>query len=324
VKHEEALALLPEFLQGRLAEPARSVVAGHRATCEECRALSEAYGVIAAALKPSEPPANARAAAERAHPESVRIIAYAVDPESLEPGASAAIAAHLSACQDCSREAEATRGAHEATRAKVFPFPGNLIRGTFGAGRANLRAGLAAAVVVILLAYPAFLGLGRLPRIEEEVEALRAARGAAERQIQELKSSLDDASERLRREPAWAGPVDLHVLEEPARGSGGIRSLRVAADQPFLLLSLLPPVPGRLPGDVVFRFAISDADDRIAWSADLAVSKIRRRLEYSGVLTFSIPTAGLPPGRYTMRVARAGGHGEDTVFQAAFEVVRQD
>lgn len=324
MRHEEALALLPEFLQGGLAEPTRSAVASHRAACDECRALSDAYVVIAASLRHSGPAPAARASADGVHPASALIVAYAVDPAGLDPGESSVIATHLAACSRCSEEVETTRQAHQATRPTVVPFPGNLLGAATGVGRPDLRAAIAVAAVLVVLAYPAYLGLGRLPRLREEAGELRAAQGAAEREIEELKSSLDDARERLRRESAWTGPVELHVLEGPARGAGGLSPLRVAKDQPFLLLSVLPPVPAGVPDRAPLRFAIFASDDRVVWSADLAISETRRRLKSSGVLTFMIPAATLPPGRYTMRIFRPGEPQGRTIFQAPFEVVVSD
>ena len=76
---------------------------------------------------------------------------------------------------------------------------------------------IAAAAVLVVLAYPAYLGLFEMPRIHDRLATLEA--GAPP------------------REPAWSGAVDLHVLQEPLRGAeddlpsirgGGRPALRAA------------------------------------------------------------------------------------------------
>jgi len=316
VTHDEAAPLLPELLRGGLHDDVRADLAAHFAGCDECRSLAVAYDAIAAALR------HDTGGASWAHPASRDIVAFAMDRDSLEPPDAGRVEAHVRECGPCSGEVEATRRAHEAT-GPVKAVPPALI---LGAGRQgpNSRAALAAAAVLLVLSYPAYLGLYRLPATRQEAAALRAERDSVERQLAGAASAREREIADLSRATEWSGAVDLHVLEGAARGGGGVETITVATRQPFVLLAVVPPLPSAAPAAEVYRFAIDGPDDKAAWSQNLSAAQIREQVRSSGVVTFALPADRLPPARYRMRIARVSAAAGRFVLEVPFEIARPD
>ena len=102
--HEDAVILVPEYVEGRLSGPIAAEVGAHLASCADCSSIEEGYRVISTTLK-----AEAEAAGSR-HPSSDSLVAYATGLGALGADA-AALERHLEQCADCASDAEATRAA---------------------------------------------------------------------------------------------------------------------------------------------------------------------------------------------------------------------
>jgi hypothetical protein len=285
VTHDEAAPLLPELLRGGLHDDVRADLAAHFAGCDECRSLSVAYDAIAAALR------HDPGGASWAHPASRDIVAYAIAHDTLEPPDAGRVEAHVRECGPCHGEVETTRRVHAATgAAEAVPF--DLAR---RAGRPgpNARAALAAAAVLLVLSYPAYLGLRRLPAARSEAAALRAEKESAEQQLAGLESARERAIAELRQAREWSGAVDLHVLEGTARGAGRINeTIAVAPGQPFVLFAVVPPqTPATAPPAEVYRFSIDRPQEGAVWSQDLTAAQVREQVRSSGVVTFALPAS---------------------------------
>jgi hypothetical protein len=288
--HDSAVVLLPEYLEGRLGERERVAVAAHCVACDECRDLTDTYGAIAASLR------GRAAAASEDHPTSDRIVAFAIGPGNLETEVSAAIVAHLRGCPDCAREVETTRQADERTRARFRLVPGTRLVRMWGGWSPNFRAALAAMIVLVVLGYPAYLGLTRLPWTAEE----------------------------LREATRWSGPIDLIVLDSAERGDGPLDTLTIASGQPYVLVGVLPPLPAAAAGVDRFRFTIEPGPGEVIWAAEVTASEIRTRLDSSGVISFPVPAAILRPGRYELVFSRPDTPRVEALLQVPFEVIRVD
>lgn len=323
--HQEALPHLPDFVCGRVPVGLRPGLEAHLEACEECRGLAESYRRVAGAL-------GAEAAAEpTGHPSGGDIVSYAAHPDDLPRSEADRITAHLRDCPSCAEEVGITRRADRATRSAALGRRAPLA--VFDPGRWSAPAfgSLAAAIVAGVLGYPVFLGLVRLPEVQSEVETLRTAMEADRRALGGLQSSLDEMRDRLHGLGSWTGPVDLAVLEGPARSRGPEPIVRIEAGQPFALVGVLPPLPareGKLAGggqEAAYLFEVLDAGPPAGtpvWSARMTAAEIRARLDRAGVVTFLIPADLLPPGRHQLRFRRAGAVGEADLLSAPFTVAR--
>jgi len=287
--HEEALAVLPEVLREDHRNRIDPGWAAHLATCGECRALAVAYDTVSAALH------RRRLEPGGTHPTSTEIVSYALAGGLAQGSMPERVEAHLRECSACEELVAATRGADRAASAGSWLRPlTSVAPGT--------RALLAAAALLVVLVYPAYLGIVRLPRLSRQAEEARAIEAAARREAADLRSSLDKAIAERASAMAWSGPVDLTVLESTARGVGEANVLRLRPGQPFFLVGVLAPLSAAARPAETWRFAIGPPRQAPLWTEDLPVAQVREKARTSGVVTFAIPAALLPPGDYRLVV----------------------
>ncbi|MBZ5637561.1 MAG: zf-HC2 domain-containing protein [Acidobacteriia bacterium] len=256
-----------------------------------------------------------------------------------EAGERAALEAHLQGCTSCRGQLDRLR----RTVDLVKESEGRRAGGTwYGAAReAHARevaavplgirlarhwpawAGFAAAaVVLVVLTYPAYLGVIRLPIAERQATGLLAEKGQDAAQIRELRSSLDGVSDRLRRATEWGGAVELHILPSALRG-GRPATLEVNAGQPFVLLGVTPQLPGLTASTRRFVFAIAGPAAQPLWSCEMSASEITARVNETNVVTLAVPGSLLPPGRFELRVAPVDAGGGEPLLRIPFEIVRR-
>ena len=131
-----------------------------------------------------------------------------------------------------------------------------------------------AALLTVLLGYPAYLGLVRFPKVARQAEAIRAG-----------------------------GASKLPVIESVSRGDGSMITLEAGSDEPFILLGVLPPDVSDTGIDHDERFEIVRDDDRAIWSVTLTAAEVLEALESpGGVVMVWVPRASVPPGSYRFRV----------------------
>ena len=150
-------------------------------------------------------------------------------------------------------------------------------------------AAVAAVVSLLILAYPAYLGLFELPRVREE---------AAARAIQPV------------------GPAATYLVSMPRRDSAlrgdpsGVERIEIRRDRPSLLLVELDP--GSIPADVrgctfELRRAEAPAVPR-AWHLEAA--ELNHLLGLHEGVPLVLP-AGLEPGVYELRSNLRGATGDE-------------
>ncbi len=277
--HDDASQRLTDWVAGRLAEPDAAAVAAHVAGCAACREVAEAVrGVRAAVAEHGEHLFSA-------HPLPEALARFALAPDAVALPELSALRGHLAACPTCERELALVRAANG-------PAPLRALRAWVparGAGAALLRPALA--VLVALLAVPAWLGIVELPR--ERARARQAVREAA----------VAPAPVAREAAPAWAGgAVDLLVLSAPTRGAEGeVPLVRLRPGQPAvpLLVELARP-----RADSLTLRAI-DAAGVAAWSLTTARDELWD-VRHGG-LSALVPAAALGAGAYRLEVAPAGG-----------------
>lgn len=292
MKHEDAVLQLTDFLQGGLSGRLQDEMAAHLAICPECQELAETCLVLASLPREEGAPVD--------HPTPEEIAFFAVRPAAMPGPARAGVALHARHCASCHEEVETTRAADgEIARLERPPAMEPVKR---HAGRSGRSLILVAASFLLLLAGYA---IARLVVFRE----LRESRAV----IEGMKSELQDAR-------AWSGPVPLTVLTGDVRSEGPGETLRVAPGQPYVPIAVLPPLPDGAHADERYRFEIVSAAGETVWALDMAGDAVRAQAAASGVVTFLVPAASLPPGRYAFRVLGLDASPGLTLLKASFTV----
>ncbi len=301
--HDEATPLLLDLALGTLAPDERAALEAHLAACEECRAMRRTVERLVAAVREETSDAG--------HPDADAVVSFALG--GLSGAGSAAVAEHVASCAACAAEVDAVRRAEaesreEALAGDIRRDPGGRAReGTRPAPRATSRRAwgalaAAAAGLAALLAYPAYLGLVRLPVVESRsADVARETQSLATR-VGALEGELGAARDALARVREWGGATPLHLLSAAMRGGEEARTVRVDPAQPVVALAVeLGALPESAAATPV-RFVITRADGGAAFAADLAAADVRRELREAGVVLLLVPSARLAPGSYRLAV----------------------
>lgn len=183
-------------------------------------------------------------------------------------------------------------------------------KGLAGA-RLNRRALIAAAIVFLILAYPSYLGLFELPRLETEKE----------------RSPRSPVSIGLG-ERAVDGPVDLRVLSLPP-GAGQLRAtedpdaveqIRIGEDGRLALI--VEPDPDWIQESGVYRLGIIDGEERTAGEWTLEGPQVARWMTAIDGICVVLPKHDFPPGRYRLRFSRRAGAGFEPLSSVSFAIIR--
>jgi hypothetical protein len=260
VTHEEAVEALHELQLGRLEVDRRRELEEHLAECEDCRGLVETLYALRGALD-------------------------RIEEEELPEAAAQALEKHLSVCPSC-RGGEAVgadRGETDLPSAR-----------SRRASRRRWERPLAAvaAVLVLALAYPAYVGL---------FEKTERARGAVD-----------------------GGAVTLQMLRSEVRGEAAESRIRVERAQPGVLLGVELAVPAGIPDGGRLRFAFAGPGGRTVEEITLRASTARRQILETGIVTLLIPADAVPPGPLTLIVTADDQRAGEAIFETDFEVVRDD
>lgn len=274
--HEEAIELVHARYDAALPEAARAELDAHLAECERCRGVEATYGLLYEALDE-----------ERSHPAVDEIVSYATSPDASAAPDRSVLEEHLAGCSRCRDEVERVRRVDASLRHD--PRGGNGAGGRFR--RISLRGSTlawAAAVAAAVLAYPAYLGLVRLPEVAE-----RAALVAEER------SDLASEVARLQR---WSGVTDLQVVGGALRGAGGAPEIVARAGRPFVVLGIQMVVPSGVPDEAELQCRLIDASGSTRAEIRLEAREARERIRSPGVITWLLSSARLDEGMYTLRI----------------------
>lgn len=316
--HDDAALLIPEFLEGRLNETASSEVASHVASCGECSGSSEVYRILALSLR-SDSSQQATG-----HPSNLDIVAYALDGSNIKTGDLARIASHVHGCPTCLHEVTVTREAEVAQRSRLTRSKRFVATRLIQLSRPGVSAALAAGVALIVLVYPAYLGVYRLPSVAKHADVLRAEKDRAEKDVQDLSTSLAQTKDDLHRAMTWSGAVDLTVLGSPLRDKTGVMTVRVAKDQPYVLIALQPPGPDNIAGTSDWHVEIHDSSGIAVWHEDLTAAQLQH-FGTSGIVTFLIRRTLLPPsGRYVLSLSSKDTTREGSRLAVPFEIAEAE
>lgn len=294
----------------------------HLKGCPRCR--DEAPALLAAARAIRAAPAGALAG----HPASEQIVALAIDPEAAALAVNHGLVEHVTGCATCSAELQEVRRAEQKRLSDTQRRPGLVtLIGALGNalrvpthGPVPARIALVTSIGILILAYPAYLGLRQLPRVKAQMGDLELHTRQLEGQINDLSTSLSQARQDSARLSRWSGPLRIFALTSPLRGQGMAPSIDVDPAEPYVLVSVRPVLaePSSLSG--VYRTVIVDANSREIWSIEMTVEEIRTQMRHSGALIFPIPSSLLRPGKHELRVLSQKGS-QEPILQIPFEVV---
>jgi hypothetical protein len=191
----------------------------------------------------------------------------------------------------------------------------------------RIRGGLAVAatIALVLLAYPAFLGLRRLPRAADEARTLADENARLRAELERTRDTFERQLADLRESSEWTGAVPLVILGRRFRGGvEADETLALRPGQPHAPLALVPVVPDRAADADPFRFELSLKDGRVVWALDMHASEIRRAVRGTTVVTFLVPAALLPPGAHELRLRELQPPDAEPLLEIRFRVERAD
>jgi len=307
MNHQETSALLHDLDIERLDARTRAAVESHLATCEECMELADVYRALRAAAMPDG----------AVHPSSDDVVTLAMHPEDLAESRRADLESHLTICERCAAEVRRVRtieAGDDRTRG-MSRHPGES-----STGRSTRRTSptpwllAAAAILVAILVYPAYLGLVRLPDLEQRSDQ-------AARRVDDLTAEIAALTSGRRQLEAYAGRVDLTVLSSSHRGSAERQRVEVEPDSSFVLLAFELLVPRAVGADQRVRFELfSDAGEAV-WFTESTAGDTRDDVKSGRVVALVVPVAGLSSGDYELRATLPDRTGEPLAV-LPFQLVR--
>ena len=280
--HEDAVILVPEYVEGRLSGPIAAEVGAHLASCADCSSIEEGYRVISTTLK-----AEAEAAGSR-HPSSDSLVAYATGLGALGADA-AALERHLEQCADCASDAEATRAAARAHLAESGRF--SRVRASAASMGSGARAAMAAGVVLAVLAYPAYRGL------------------------------VGPGNPPVTPEWGGTIPLPIVASGHRGAGPEAV-SIRIPEGQPFVAFAVDPSLSESPRSTDRFLFELQDESGRVRFRHEIAGARMEELLRPAGVVVLVVPAKDLGPGRYALQMTRPGEPDARESFHASIELTR--
>lgn len=188
----------------------------------------------------------------------------------------------------------------------------------------GLAAACAAGISLLVLGYPAYLGLRALPSAERMVAELREENAATRRwtedKIQHVLAEFDAKVATLK----IGSPVGVLAPNFPRAVRGTEAPCRIhVGSEPTVLLALGTDVFDSQPESVQFLFEVREGS-RTVWSTEVSGRDVRKSLEDRlGALLLSVPAEVLPAGRLDIQVSTSDGPLRVKVWEAPLEVIRE-
>ena len=276
VEHEQAAQVLPDYAEGALDPADADALERHVASCVECNENLSLLRRIGMEI------AESGAAVFDDHPEGTRLVDYALVSPQLAEADLARIDAHVKSCPTCSREVASVRAAESWSRSWWRGIE-DLLRGVIAP--APVPA-LASAFAALLLVYPAYLGVVRLPVVARE----RA-----------------EAIEALASREAWeGGPIATLFLAASTRGEpdSHMPVLRLRPHQAFLPIQIdfdMSAWPAEQVAVVTLRELNSP---RQLWRHSGSAAEMWDPSDEA--INLLLPADSLGAGTYAMEIAREG------------------
>jgi len=263
------------------------------------------------------------------HLTSEQVVAFALDPKRARAEWEGSGADHASDCPTCKVEIEEVRRAEQArlplavTEALGPQKERRFWEGWLGNPLAQspaAKVAFASILAAVVLAYPAYLGLYKMPQFESQVSALQVEKERVAAEASDLKASVQQAEDRLKKLTNLREPLHRYSFASPVRGQTSRQTVEVFPGQPFILLAVRPLLGAAVLDPDVYRLEVRSAGDQTVWAVELTAEQVRRNMLSSGELDFLIPASALRSGSYQLRVL-PGAEPARPLLEIPFEVV---
>jgi len=275
---EQAIELLPWYLNGTLETAERDEVGGHLETCEACRtALAETREA-------------GRIFAQHLPTEVLVALAYGERPDGMDP---ALAERHLDTCPQCAAELELTRMSRRLEEDdRIVPFQAPPRRDPLRESPGWRRAAMAASLVG-LIALGGWFHAAQRSRLADDLEARNQAVQVRQAELQAGMQEIQGQFAELAKPQINTPVTDLRTLhsEEVVRGGPSPEISLPARQIVTAILQASPEI--RSPGRDV---AILDETGKPVWQ--------QPGLNRNDSLEFTITLhpGFLKPGRYTIQL----------------------
>ena len=286
MNHEQAIDRMRDLLANSLDEESRAALEKHLQECADCRSLADTCLTLQETL-------SYGANKDPDHPAAEEIVLAVLDPEGLSSDDRDWVEKHVTDCPDCSAEAAKVRSVEEDTAEHGLRSPRRYFQ-TISA--------MAALVLLALLIYPAYLGLFRLPEIEQRSVDLAEDNQHLKTSAQGYERSRDEVQQQLDALLGWSGTVQLQELRSTLRDSSSTRELHVDRSRPFVALGLDLSIPRDLSDDSILEVRITDSSGNTIETFELEASEARRQIRDSGILTCLVGSQTLDEGKHDLQV----------------------
>ncbi len=302
MNHEEARTILSDLLAGQLEDEEAASAWEHVATCIECRQVLPVVFQVRSAVAIRGPEVFS------AHPPAEDIVLFATADPELSTPALARIGSHVRGCPDCLGAVELTRRADAATGPSRKP-----VRDVARVPRSVLMFAPGLAIVVALLAYPAYRGIVAYPQLQRSHGVMTRDLARLESEQRELRGELARRVNE-RKTQSWAGPMRLLFLPATTRGTPSEPVVEHATGrlyQPIVIQHR--PFEGDRPEGTIEVSVLGGGGEKV-WSEQRPVSDWWDSAHASLVLL--VPASVLEPGRYRLEIRREG----EPIYASAFTV----
>ena len=312
MKHAEAILLLPDLVQGRLVLGQRREVQAHLSRCPECRELLGTYTDLGAALDDRPKTADP-------HVASAELVSFVLGPDDLDAADRLRVVSHLEVCSGCRADAQAVRRTEASLRSEAQPEEAGWFARLGAYFQTAWQPALAAAAIVVALAvYTAWIGLVRAPALRRDLD--RAL--TQERALSDRVASLGAELGRLQSRPSEL-PEGLYApttLRAGLRGAGETPTVEPAEGDQLAELAVELAPEGLVATRGRHRIEVVRGDGTVVWSDVVEVARLRNLVRAAdGVLHLRIAAEKLPPGRYEFRHSLSSGEVTESL---SFEVVK--
>ena len=300
--HDQASALLSDLVAGRLAPAEAGDVEAHLGRCDECRSVYRTLWLVR-----EEASATGDALFD-AHPEPELLVRYALADAALATAELARVGAHARACPTCFQEVAVTRRAEAGpgflTRFARLLFP------HMGSESFWPRLAPVLTALVLVLSYPAYLGVVRAPEAGRRNHELVSQLGATQERERTGQNALQATRDELSRVRSWGGGVNLLYLEGATRSGGASRpSISVRPEQPLQPILIdhdLSAAAGTISVSLVREGSGGGAAPAAPlWEHTGTRDELWDRASHG--ISLLVPAALLTPGEYRVEIRQAGG-----------------
>jgi anti-sigma factor ChrR (cupin superfamily) len=238
-----------------------------------------------------------------------------------------AVEAHVAACDECRRLADA----HAALSRAEEPHPSSAAIVAHALHPGDLPPAEAARIAAHLTACPRCSEEINLVRRAERAAVSSTTTGAAGRSwhaARVLVWGAAAAAMLLLLTPAYLGLrrvarlppiVRVQSLADEVRGPVGPQIVSLLPTDTHAFLAVEPPSPAPGAADTGYLVEILDAGGAVAWSAEVTAAALRQRPASSPELVLAVPAGRLRAGPYILRLRRPAT-GDDILLRIPFEV----